>query len=47
MDQWHTTSCVMCAQNCGLEVKVEDNKMVKVRPDKDNPRSQAMHAAKA
>jgi len=30
----------MCAQNCGLEVKVENNKMVKVRPDKDNPRSQ-------
>ena len=40
MDKWHKTSCVMCAQNCGLEVKVEDNKMVKVRPDKDNPRSQ-------
>jgi len=42
MDQWHKTSCVMCAQNCGLEVKVEDNKMVKVRPDKDNPRSQGL-----
>jgi anaerobic selenocysteine-containing dehydrogenase len=40
MDQWHKTSCVMCAQNCGLEVRVQDNKMVKVRPDKDNPRSQ-------
>jgi len=40
MDQWHKTSCVMCAQNCGLEVKVENNKMVKVRPDRDNPRSQ-------
>jgi len=40
MEQWHKTSCVMCAQNCGLEVKVEDNKMVKVRPDRDNPRSQ-------
>ena len=40
MDPWHKTSCVMCAQNCGLEIKVEDNKMVSVRPDKDNPRSQ-------
>ena len=40
MDRWHKTSCVMCAQNCGLEVMVQDNKMVKVRPDKDNPRSQ-------
>jgi len=39
MGQWHKTACVMCAQNCGLEVQVADNTMVKVRPDKDNPRS--------
>jgi len=39
MSQWHKTSCVLCAQNCGLEVLVEDNKMVKVRADKTNPRS--------
>jgi len=29
-----------CAQHCGLEVLVEKNRIVKVRPDKDNPRSQ-------
>jgi anaerobic selenocysteine-containing dehydrogenase len=40
MTQWHKTSCALCAQNCGLEVQVEDNRMVKVRPDKTNPRSQ-------
>ena len=40
MKQWHKTACVLCAQNCGLEVLVEDNRMVKVRPDRDNPRSQ-------
>ncbi len=40
MKQWHKTACVLCAQNCGLEVIVEDNRMVKVRPDRDNPRSQ-------
>ena len=40
MAEWHKTGCVMCAQNCGLEVWVEDNRMAKVRPDKDNPRSQ-------
>ncbi|MCB9481429.1 MAG: molybdopterin-dependent oxidoreductase [Desulfobacteraceae bacterium] len=40
MGSWHKTGCVLCAQNCGLEVFVENNKMVKVRPDKDNPRSQ-------
>ena len=40
MDNWHKSGCVLCAQNCGLEIKVEDNRIVKVRPDKDNPRSQ-------
>lgn len=35
----HKTGCVLCAQNCGLEVTVENNTMVKVTPDKDNPRS--------
>ncbi|WP_319406565.1 molybdopterin-dependent oxidoreductase [uncultured Desulfosarcina sp.] len=39
MDGWHKTGCVLCAQNCGLEVKVAGNRMVKVRPDKANPRS--------
>lgn len=38
--QWRKTGCVLCAQNCGLEVLVENDRMVKVRPDKDNPRSQ-------
>lgn len=40
MGKWHKTGCVLCAQNCGLEILVEENKMVKVRPDKENPRSQ-------
>ncbi len=40
MKQWHKTGCVLCAQNCGLEVLVENNRMVRVRPDKDNPRSE-------
>ncbi|MCW7753116.1 molybdopterin-dependent oxidoreductase [Desulfobotulus sp. H1] len=40
MGNWHTTGCVLCAQNCGLEILVEEGRMVKVRPDKDNPRSE-------
>jgi anaerobic selenocysteine-containing dehydrogenase len=40
MDDWQKTGCVLCAQNCGLEVLVEAGRMVKVRPDKANPRSQ-------
>ena len=37
---WKATNCALCAQNCGLEVQVEDNKIVKVRGDKNNPRSE-------
>jgi anaerobic selenocysteine-containing dehydrogenase len=40
MASWQKTSCVCCAQNCGLEVTVEGNRIVKVRPDKENPRSE-------
>lgn len=40
MGVWKKTGCVLCAQNCGLEVQVEDNRIVKVRGDRDNPRSQ-------
>jgi anaerobic selenocysteine-containing dehydrogenase len=40
MAQWHKTGCVLCAQNCGLEVQVAGNRMLKVRLDKENPRSQ-------
>ena len=40
MGEWKKTSCVLCAQNCGLEMMIEDNRIVKVKGDKDNPRSQ-------
>jgi len=40
VSKWHKTGCVLCAQNCGIQVLVENNKMVKVRPDKENPRSE-------
>ena len=37
---WKTTNCALCAQNCGLEVEVENNRIIRSRPDKNNPRSQ-------
>ncbi len=40
MNEWQKTGCVLCAQNCGVEVLIEDNRIVKVRPDRDNPRSE-------
>ena len=39
MTDWQKTGCVLCAQNCGLEALVEDNRITKVRPDRENPRS--------
>ncbi|KJS33722.1 MAG: hypothetical protein VR64_00375, partial [Desulfatitalea sp. BRH_c12] len=40
MTQWHKSGCILCPQNCGLEILVENDRMTRVRPDKDNPRSQ-------
>lgn len=40
MTTWKQTGCVLCAQNCGLKVQVENGRMVKVLPDRENPRSQ-------
>lgn len=36
----HHTACVLCAQNCGLVVEVENNRIVKVKGDKTNLRSE-------
>ncbi len=35
MEGWKKTTCVMCGIRCGLEVEVKDNRIVKVRADKD------------
>lgn len=37
--EWKKTSCYNCGVCCGLEVQIEDNKVVNVRPDKDSMRS--------
>lgn len=37
MGQWRKTTCVLCVTFCGLEVLVENNQIVKVRPDKEHP----------
>ena len=36
----YKTGCVLCAQNCGLELEVENNRIVKVKPDKSNAKSE-------
>ena len=39
MGEWKKTQCNFCALSCGLEMEVEDNKIVSVRPDPDSPRT--------
>ena len=37
--EWHTTACILCSINCGLQVQVEDGHLKKIKGDKSNPRS--------
>jgi len=46
MTEWKKTSCVLCAQNCGLEVISEGSKILKVRADRENPRSRGFMCRK-
>lgn len=39
MGEWKKTQCNMCQVSCGLEMEVENNKIINVRPDKDSPKS--------
>lgn len=39
MGEWLKTGCSLCTITCGLEMQVENNRIVRVRPDQDNPRS--------
>ena len=39
MSDWKKTSCVLCYHNCGLEVQTEGSKILKVRADKNHPRT--------
>jgi len=41
------TVCVLCSHNCGLRVDVDDNRVVAVRPDADNPVSHGYSCNKA
>ncbi len=40
MGKIYKSSCVLCAQTCGLEIEVENKRIVKVRGDKANPKSE-------
>ncbi len=39
MSEWKKTWCNLCAVTCGLEMEVENNRIINVRPDPSSPRS--------
>jgi len=36
---WQKTACILCECNCGLEVQVEDRRLLRIRGDKSHPAS--------
>src|ERR1044071_10150632 len=44
---WRKTAFNLCYINCGLEVLVENDRITKVRGDRDNPKSQGYLCNKA
>ena len=39
MSEWKKTLCNLCAMTCGLEMEIEDNRIINVRPDPNSPSS--------
>ena len=39
MGVWKKTQCNNCGLSCGIELEVENNRIINVRPDKDSPRT--------
>ena len=39
MGVWKKTQCDMCAVSCGIEVEVENDEIINIRPDPDSPRT--------
>ncbi|MBL0215350.1 MAG: molybdopterin-dependent oxidoreductase [Myxococcales bacterium] len=44
---WHKTACILCSQNCGIEVELEGRHLAKIRGDKAHPASQGYACEKA
>jgi anaerobic selenocysteine-containing dehydrogenase len=47
VETWHPTACILCSLNCGIETRVEDGHLAKIRGDKNHPMSQGYTCQKA
>src|SRR5262245_27352355 len=43
----HKTACILCSRNCGIEVEVEERRLVKIRGDEAHPVSKGYLCQKA
>lgn len=46
-DGLHKTACILCSVNCGIEVGVDEGRLVKIRGDRDHPVSHGYLCQKA
>ncbi len=44
---WRSTACILCAVNCGIEVRVEGRELAKIRGDRKHPGSLGYTCEKA
>ena len=45
--EWRKSACNLCYVNCGIEILIEQDRITKVRGDRDNPKSQGYICNKA
>jgi anaerobic selenocysteine-containing dehydrogenase len=45
--EWHSTACILCECNCGIEVQLEGRRLSRIRGDKAHPASQGYTCNKA
>ncbi len=43
----HSTACILCSLNCGIEVEIEDGHLTKIRGDRAHPVSEGYQCQKA
>ncbi len=46
-DAWQKSACILCSQNCGIEVELDGRRLARVRGDKAHPASQGYACEKA
>src|SRR3954466_12853279 len=44
---WEQTACILCSQNCGIEVQTESGRITRVRGDRAHPASEGYACEKA